>query len=116
MQWLKNGTPQFETDEGEWHDGRQVKVGTQSWSSGRYEGELVGRRAKWSTAMLTVQKFAIRGRVSKWQSPTALGTLTAGSETVQRLLEGRVLARCNARPQSAFPCRPVADVDARGWW
>ena len=39
VQWLKGCMP-IETDEGEWHDGRQVKKGTQSWSSGRYEGSF----------------------------------------------------------------------------
>ena len=30
----------IETDEGEWHDGRQIGKGVQNWPIGRYEGEL----------------------------------------------------------------------------
>ena len=40
VHWLKDERPS-ETDEGEWRDGRQVGTGTQSWSSGRYDGELL---------------------------------------------------------------------------
>ncbi len=39
-QWFKNNLP-FETDEGEWREGRQSGYGTQVWPTGRYDGELV---------------------------------------------------------------------------
>jgi hypothetical protein len=40
VQWLKNNLA-FETDEGEWQEGRQTGEGIQTWPSGRYEGLIV---------------------------------------------------------------------------
>ena len=39
-QWSRGNLP-FETDEGEWREGRQSGYGSQVWPSGRYDGELV---------------------------------------------------------------------------
>ena len=39
-QWFHNSLP-FESDEGEWQNGRQVGFGTQVWPTGSYEGELL---------------------------------------------------------------------------
>ena len=38
-QWFRNALP-FESDEGEWREGRQTGFGTQVWPTGRYEGEI----------------------------------------------------------------------------
>jgi len=78
-QWSKADVP-FETDEGEWHDGRQVKVGKQSWSSGRYEGELADGEPN-GHGILTVQKLRYEGEFRNGK-PNGVGTLTAGSQTV----------------------------------
>src|ERR1700682_5638619 len=40
LQWLKDNKP-YEKDEGEWNEGRQFGRGSQDWSSGRYDGELL---------------------------------------------------------------------------
>jgi hypothetical protein len=39
-QWFRGNLP-FESDEGEWREGRQAGYGTQVWPTGRYDGELV---------------------------------------------------------------------------
>ena len=69
----------FETDEGEWHDGRQVN-GKQSWSTGRYEGELADGEPN-GHGVLTVQKMRYEGEFRNGK-PNGAGTLTAGGETV----------------------------------
>ncbi len=78
-QWSKADVA-FETDEGEWHDGRQVKVGKQSWSGGRYEGELADGEPN-GNGKLTVQKLRYEGEFRNGK-PNGVGTLTAGSQTV----------------------------------
>ncbi len=78
-QWSKADVP-FETDEGEWHDGRQVKVGRQSWSTGRYEGELADGEPN-GHGILSVQKLRYEGEFRNGK-PNGVGTLTAGSQTV----------------------------------
>ena len=40
LEWMQNGKP-YETDRGEWKEGRQVGRGSQNWTTGRYEGELL---------------------------------------------------------------------------
>jgi len=39
-QWFRGNLP-FESDGGEWREGRQAGYGTQVWPTGRYDGELV---------------------------------------------------------------------------
>ena len=40
LQWLRGGKA-FETDDGEWNMGRQSGRGTQDWTTGRFQGELL---------------------------------------------------------------------------
>ncbi|MGA2291540.1 hypothetical protein [Bradyrhizobium sp.] len=40
LQWVHDGKP-YEKDEGEWNEGRQSGRGSQDWSLGRYDGEIV---------------------------------------------------------------------------
>lgn len=79
-QWFK-GTLKYETDEGEWHDGRQVNAGKQSWSNGRYDGELADSEPN-GHGVLTVQKLRYEGEFHDGR-PNGFGTLTAGTKTVQ---------------------------------
>jgi len=79
VQWLKGDRPS-ETDEGEWRDGRQV-AGTQSWATGRYEGDLADGEPN-GHGVLTVQKLRYEGAFRNGK-PNGQGTLTAGTESVQ---------------------------------
>ncbi|HEX8812316.1 MAG TPA: hypothetical protein VF742_10025 [Terracidiphilus sp.] len=80
VQWSKAGVP-FETDEGEWHDGRQINNGTQSWPTGRYEGELIDSEPN-GHGVLTMQKRRYEGDFRNGK-PNGVGTLTIGSESVR---------------------------------
>lgn len=79
VRWSKNGITN-ETDEGVWHAGRQVNNGTQSWSSGRYEGEFADGEPN-GHGVLTVQKLRYEGDFRDGK-PNGVGTLTVGSQTV----------------------------------
>jgi hypothetical protein len=79
-QWSRNGNPS-ETDEGEWGNGRQVKEGTQLWSSGRYDGELSDGEPN-GHGVLTLQKLRYEGDFRNGR-PNGIGTLTTGGETVR---------------------------------
>jgi hypothetical protein len=78
-QWFKEGRLN-ETDEGDWREGRQVK-GTQSWATGRYEGDLVDGEPS-GHGILTVQKLRYEGAFRNGR-PNGTGSLTAGGETVR---------------------------------
>jgi hypothetical protein len=80
VQWSKGGIA-IETDEGEWRDGRQAIKGTQSWSSGRYDGELADGEPN-GHGVLTVKKLRYEGEFRNGK-PNGVGTLTAGSETLR---------------------------------
>lgn len=77
--WSKAGTP-LETDQGEWQHGRQVGKGTQTWSGGRYEGELAAGEPN-GRGVLTLQKLHYDGEFRDGK-PNGLGTLTVGSQSV----------------------------------
>jgi hypothetical protein len=79
-QWSKAGT-RYETDEGEWHDGRQVNTGKQSWSTGHYEGELANGEPN-GRGSLTIQNLRYEGEFHDGK-PNGSGTLTAGTEIVR---------------------------------
>ncbi len=79
-QWQK-GNVQIETDVGEWQDGRQAAKGSQTWSNGRYEGELSGGEPN-GYGIMTVQKLRYEGDFRDGK-PNGTGTLTAGSQTVR---------------------------------
>jgi hypothetical protein len=80
VRWLKGDLP-IETDEGEWHDGRQARKGAQTWPGGRYDGELADGEPN-GRGVLTVQKLKYDGEFSNGK-PNGPGTLTAGDETVR---------------------------------
>ena len=80
VQWLKGGVPS-ETDEGEWHEGRQINIGKQSWATGRYKGELSDGEPN-GHGILTVQKLRYEGDFRDGK-PNGVGTLTVGGESVQ---------------------------------
>jgi hypothetical protein len=77
--WIKGGVA-VETDKGAWRDGRQIGKGTQSWESGRYDGELVDGEPA-GVGVLTLKKLRYEGQF-KHGKPNGSGTLTAGSEAV----------------------------------
>ena len=80
VRWLKEGTLS-ETDEGEWRKGRQVNNGTQSWATGRYEGELLDGEPN-GHGILTVQQLRYEGDFRNGK-PNGNGALTTGSESVR---------------------------------
>jgi hypothetical protein len=79
VQWLKSAVP-FETDEGEWHSGRQAGNGKQSWPNGRYEGELTEGEPN-GRGVLTIQNLRYEGEFRNGK-PNGLGTLRVGNESV----------------------------------
>ena len=80
VQWSKADIP-YETDEGEWHDGRQVSHGKQSWGTGNYNGELANSEPN-GHGILTVQELRYEGKFHNGK-PNGFGTLTAGSDSVR---------------------------------
>jgi hypothetical protein len=70
----------IETDEGEWHDGMQVGPGTQIWSTGRYDGQIVDGEPNGS-GVLTLEKLRYEGEFRDGK-PNGIGTLTVGSDSV----------------------------------
>ena len=75
-QWFRNNLP-FESDEGEWREGRQTGYGTQVWPSGRYEGELVDAEPN-GHGVLTLGKARFEGEFRAGK-PNGIGTLSNGS-------------------------------------
>jgi hypothetical protein len=63
LQWLNNNKP-YEKDQGEWNEGRQSGRGTQGWSSGRYDGELLNGEPH-GRGVLTLQSARYEGRISQ---------------------------------------------------
>jgi hypothetical protein len=81
-QWVKGGATS-ETDDGEWREGHQTGKGTQSWATGRYEGELMDSEPN-GHGVLTMQKLRYEGNFRNGK-PNGNGTLTTGGESVQGL-------------------------------
>jgi hypothetical protein len=79
-QWLKNNVP-YETDEGEWREGRQVGRGTQVWATGNYDGELLDSEPN-GRGKLTLQGVRYEGSFRAGK-PNGPGTLTKGSEVYE---------------------------------
>jgi hypothetical protein len=78
-QWFRDNLP-FETDEGEWWEGRQVGYGTQVWPSGRYEGELHDGEPH-GRGVLVSQKVRYEGEFRNGK-PHGLGALTNGTDVI----------------------------------
>ena len=70
----------METDEGEWHDGRQVGPGSQSWPTGRYDGQIADSEPN-GRGVLTLQKLRYEGEFRDGK-PNGTGTLTVGNDIV----------------------------------
>ena len=73
LQWLNNNKP-YEKDEGEWNEGRQSGHGTQDWSSGRYDGELVNGEPQ-GRGVLTLPNSRYEGEFRDGK-PNGSGTVT----------------------------------------
>ena len=78
--WLRNGVV-FETDEGEWRDGRQVGLGKQDWPGGRYEGELTDSEPH-GYGILTLRSLRYEGEFRNGK-PNGPGTMTTATEVFQ---------------------------------
>jgi hypothetical protein len=74
LQWLNNGKP-YEKDQGEWSEGRQSGRGTQDWSLGRYDGELLNGEPN-GRGVLTLQSSRYEGEFFKGK-PNGTGTVTS---------------------------------------
>lgn len=79
VEWIK-GSQTVETDQGEWHEGKQTGKGRQSWGSGHYEGELVGGEPD-GVGALTIRNLRYEG-LFHGGKPNGIGTLTVGSRAV----------------------------------
>jgi MORN repeat len=78
VQWFRGNLP-FETDEGEWREGRQTGFGTQVWPTGRYDGELTDGEPN-GHGVLIVQGLRYDGELRNGK-PNGFGTLTNVSGT-----------------------------------
>jgi hypothetical protein len=78
--WSRNSVP-YETDEGEWGDGRQLGHGTQVWPTGSYDGELIDSEPA-GRGKLTLQGVRYEGSFRNGK-PNGPGVLTNGSETYE---------------------------------
>lgn len=79
LEWIKNRQT-VETDQGEWHEGKQTGKGKQSWGSGHYEGELAGGEPE-GAGTLTIKNLRYEGQFHGGR-PNGSGTLTVGSQAV----------------------------------
>ncbi len=79
VQWLKDGKL-IETDQGEWHDGKQAGKGVQNWPIGRYDGELADGLPN-GQGVLTFQKFRYEGQFRDGK-PNGVGNLIEGNQVV----------------------------------
>jgi hypothetical protein len=59
LQWQRGGKA-YEKDDGEWNMGRQSGSGTQDWSSGRYQGELLNSEPH-GQGVMTLQSARYEG-------------------------------------------------------
>jgi hypothetical protein len=73
LQWLNNSRP-YETDQGEWNEGRQSGRGTQDWGSGRYDGELVNGEPQ-GRGVLTLRSARYEGEFRDGK-PNGTGSVT----------------------------------------
>ena len=80
VRWLRADTL-IETDEGEWHEGRQVGKGSQIWPTGRYDGEIANGLPN-GRGVLILQKVRYEGEFRDGK-PNGIGTLTVGSDSAR---------------------------------
>ena len=104
-QWFRGNLP-FETDEGEWREGRQSGFGTQVWPTGRYDGELVDGEPN-GRGVLIVQGVRYEGEL-RGGKPNGFGTLTNAERHLSRHSGRTAACRIKSkRPRSAFRCPPA---------
>jgi hypothetical protein len=96
-QWFRGNLP-FETDEGEWREGRQSGFGTQVWPAGRYDGELADGEPS-GRGTLIVQGVRYEGELRKGK-PNGFGTLTNMSGTFRGTWKDGCLQ--DAKQKAAF--------------
>ena len=80
LQWVHDGKP-YEKDEGEWNAGQQSGRGTQVWSSGRYEGDLVNGEPH-GRGVLTLKNVRYEGEFRNGK-PNGVGTVIGFERVVQ---------------------------------
>jgi len=73
LQWLLNNKA-YETDEGQWNEGRQIGRGTQDWSSGRYDGEIMNGEPH-GRGVLTLRTARYEGELRNGK-PNGTGIVT----------------------------------------
>jgi hypothetical protein len=79
-QWFHGNLP-FESDEGEWREGRQAGFGSQVWPTGRYDGQIVDGMPN-GHGTLIFQGVRYEGEVRDGK-PDGIGTLTNAGGTVR---------------------------------
>jgi hypothetical protein len=79
VRWSRADTL-IETDEGKWHDGKQIGPGSQIWSTGRYDGQIADGEPN-GRGVLTLQKLRYEGEFRDGK-PNGTGTLTIGRDSV----------------------------------
>jgi hypothetical protein len=75
-QWFRNDLP-FESDEGEWREGRQSGYGSQVWPLGRYDGQFADSEP-YGQGVMIFQSVKYDGQFRNGK-PNGLGTLTNGT-------------------------------------
>ena len=101
LQWVHDGKP-YEKDEGEWNAGQQSGRGTQVWTSGRYEGELVNGEPHGGGGVLTLRNVRYVRRISQWKTQWELersSVLNVWSKGI-----GRMVAWSAISERSVSPC------------
>jgi hypothetical protein len=91
-QWFHGKLP-FETDEGEWKDGRQTGFGVQVWPTGRYDGEPNGR------GVLIVQGIRYEGELRNGK-PNGYGVVAKAGGAFQGTWKDGCLQ--NAKQKASF--------------
>ena len=100
VQWSRADSL-IETDEGEWHDGRQVGSGSQIWPTGRYDGQIADGEPN-GRGVLILQKLHYEGEFRDGK-PNGTGTLTLGSDSVQGTWKDGCLRNSQRRAAIGVP-------------
>ena len=96
-QWFRGNLP-FESDEGEWREGRQAGYGSQVWPIGRFDGELVDGEPN-GHGTLIVQGLRYEGELRNGK-PNGVGTLSNVSGTFRGIWKDGCLL--DAKQKAAF--------------
>lgn len=98
--WSLNSLP-FETDEGEWSQGRQIGHGTQVWSTGLYDGELFDGEPS-GHGVLVSQGARYEGEFRNGK-PNGRGTLVNGNDTFRGIWTDGCLRRGERKVSFGVP-------------